>query len=187
MTNSEFMRMEPDDPALWKMHAEAVHRLLEDMGAHVDLTGLELVRLVRILGHQFDRSASVSGEDAGVTGPRWRLLLRLMAEEKRTPGEGMSPGYLSRCQSVSKNTISTLLRGLEDDGLVERALDPGDRRSFRIQLTPAGRDLVRKSTPARLARLNELVAELTPEERSHLIALLTRLNRSLARYTPAND
>jgi DNA-binding MarR family transcriptional regulator len=187
MTNSEFLQMERDDPALWKMHAEAVNHLMEDLGAHVDLTGLELVRLIRILGHQFDRAASVSADDAGVTGPRWRLLLRLMAEEMHAPGEGMSPGYLSRCQSVSKNTISTLLRGLEDDGLVERALDTADRRSFRIQLTPAGRDLVRKSTPARLARLNELIAELTSEERSHLITLLTRLNRSLARHAPSND
>jgi len=185
--------MEEEDAGLWRMHAEVVSQLMEDLGAKDDLTGLELVRLIRMLGHQYERAAAPSAEHAALTGPRWRLLLRLMAEERRSPGEGMSPGFLSRCQSVSKNTISTLLRGLEDEGLVARALDPEDRRSFRIRLTPTGRELIRTSTPARLARLNALITDLSPEERSQLISLLNRLYRSLARHAaqaapaPATD
>ena len=67
----------------------------------------------------------------------------LYVEEQRGKSLGLPPSYLSRCQDVTKNTISVLLRGLEDQGWIERTLDPDDRRVFRIRLTPAGRELIR--------------------------------------------
>ena len=60
----------------------------------------------------------------------------------------MSPTHLSRCQSVSKNTISSLIGGLEEQGLVERELDRDDKRVFRIHLTDAGRQAVRRPRPS---------------------------------------
>ena len=93
---------------------------------------------------------------------------------------GISPTHLSRCQNVSKNTISSLLRGLEDQGLVERTLDPADRRGFHIRLTESGRVLVRTTVPEHLAFLNTLAADLTPADRDQLLALLDKLHRSIA-------
>jgi DNA-binding MarR family transcriptional regulator len=175
--------VQDEGPGPLAMHAEAVRHLKEDLGPRADLTGLELVHLIRMLGYQYDRAAFSSAAGPAVTGPRWRLLLRLRAEEQHPSGKGMSPGDLSRCQEVSKNTISTLLRGLEEDQLVERALDSEDRRSFRIRLTPRGRELIRKSAPARLGRLNELISDLSAGERKQLVSLLTRLHQSVVRHT----
>ena len=97
----------------------------------------------------------------GALGPRWVLLFRLLAEERCGCGEGISPTHLSQRQNVSKNTISVLLRGLEEQGLIERTLVPDDRRAFQIRLTAAGRTLVETTAPAHIAFLNEMTAGLT--------------------------
>ena len=161
-------------------HAAAFKELLGSLGEGVDPSGIELVRLIHMVGNLYANEAENRIHGVAMSGSRWRLLLRLFMEERLGRTEGLAPGYLSRCQSVSKNTISVLLRGLEGHGWVERTLDPEDRRVFRIRLTPAGRELIRTSAPERLAHLNTLVDDLTVEERGQLIRLLSKLHRSLA-------
>ena len=137
---------------------EAVHKLF----GGIDLTGLEMLRLVRITSNLYEVATDEQLEAAGLSGPRWRLLLRLHREEVGGDAGGMSPTHLSRCQNVSKNTISALLRGLEEQGLVERTLDPEDKRAFRIRLSEAGRQMVITTAPRHLAYLNELANALEP-------------------------
>ncbi len=93
--------------------------------------------------------------------------------------EGITPTELSHFQRVSKNTISALLRGLEEQGLIQRNLDSEDLRVFRIQLTDAGRALVLNTAPNRIAGLNKLLSGLNPEEREQLILLLEKLRLEL--------
>jgi DNA-binding MarR family transcriptional regulator len=152
---------------------------LGDLMSGIEPTGFEIVRLLRAVGNQYAQEMASTQSAAGMSGPRWHLLLRLYVEEQRGKSLGLPPSYLSRCQDVTKNTISVLLRGLEDQGWIERTLDPDDRRVFRIRLTPAGRELIRTSTPARLAHLNALVNDLGADDRRQLIRLLTKLHRSL--------
>lgn len=160
-------------------HEAVLREVIGDLTSGVDLTGFEIVRLLRAVGNQYAQEAASAHAGTGMSGPRWHLLLRLYVEEQRGKSVGLPPSYLSRCQDVTKNTISVLLRGLEDQGWIERTLDPDDRRRFRIRLTPAGRELIRTTAPARLAHLNALVDDLGAEERNHLIRLLTKLHRSL--------
>src|SRR5436190_11066829 len=47
-------------------------------------------------------------------------------------------GHLDRAQSV----VSDIVTHLEEDGLVERQDDPGDRRRRLVWLSPAGRELL---------------------------------------------
>ena len=124
------------------------------------------------------------GSQLDLSGPRWGLLMRLHLEEARGNCDGITPTALSRVQSVSKNTISALLRGLEDQGLIQRALDPQDRRLFRIQLTPHGREVVRQEAPARVQHLNRLAQSLTDSERQELADLLWKLFSSIYKNCP---
>ncbi len=110
--------------------------------------------------------------------PAIACFLRLYMEEKRTGG-GVSPSYLSNTQNVSRNTISALLRSLEDQGLILRTLDPDDRRQFNIQLSEAGRELVINSTPTHVNFLNQIIADLSSEEQNQLADLLVKLHGSL--------
>ena len=161
-------------------HAQAIRSLVQSLAGDAEMTGLELIRWLHMVTNAYAGAADEQLRDAGLSGPRWVLLFRLLAEERCGCGEGISPTHLSQRQNVSKNTISVLLRGLEEQGLIERTLVPDDRRAFQIRLTDAGRTLVETTAPAHIAFLNEMTAGLTAEENAQLIDLLQKLHRSLS-------
>ncbi len=143
--------------------------------------GVDLVRLIRMLANAYDVLLEAQMRDENLSIPRWRLLIHLYAAE--LCGEGaVSPTRLSHVQNVSKNTISALLRSLEEDGLIERELDRDDRRQFRIRLSAAGRELIARTTPRYVRYLNALVADLDAEEIERLQALLAKLHASLIHH-----
>ncbi len=152
---------------------------VKDLVGLEDTSGIEVLSLVRMLMSLFEMAESQDQCQVDLSGPRWGLLMRLMAEEKLGQKGGITPTSLSHFQGVSKNAISSLLRGLEEQGYIQRTLDPGDYRIFRIQLTPAGRELVQSIAPKRLGYLNQLTSGLTAEEREELINLLTKLYQSV--------
>jgi len=149
-------------------------------------SGIEIANLVRLIANKYETLAEQNSDPAHLSGPRWGLLLRLLAEEEHG-NQRTTPTYLSRCQNVSKNTISSLLRGLEDQGLITRQLDNGDRRFFWITLTPHGRALIHETAPGRIERMNQLVSRLTPEEQVQLSDLLARLYRSMIETSQSTE
>ncbi len=168
-------------------HAQHVRAMVNNLAPGADPAGVELMRLIRAAANQYDALIDERLRDAGLSGPRWGLLLRLIAHEHHEGPAGMTPTELSRCQNVSKNTISTLLGSLEAQGLVTRDLDPNDKRVFRIRLTEEGRSLVRTTAPAHVSNLNRLIAGLSPQERAQLADLLEKLITSMTRAAQELD
>jgi DNA-binding MarR family transcriptional regulator len=164
-------------------HLQLMHdhlrRHIRELAGLEDTSGIELFGLMRMLMNLCEAIETQHLSESDLSGPRWGLLLRLFAEEQHGRADGVSPSALSRFQRVSRNTISALLRGLEEQGLVQRALDADDRRRFRIQLTAAGRELLQSTAPQRIHYLNHMVSGLSKLERQQLIGLLTKLYRSL--------
>jgi DNA-binding MarR family transcriptional regulator len=144
-----------------------------------DTSGIELFGLLHRTAHISEMLDNQAFGDFAISGPRWRLLMRLLADEHLGNRDGITPTALSHGQRVSKNTISALLRGLEEQGLIQRTLDPNDLRVFRIQLTDAGRELIFTTAPQRMNGLNQLLAGFSPQETRQLIELLERLQTSL--------
>lgn len=160
-------------------HGGAVRDMVQRFAGDVDPSGVEIGRLVRMVCNMYEARIDEGLREQGLSGPRWGLLLRMYAEEERGHAGGMSPTHLSRCQNVSKNTISSLIGGLEEQGLVARELDREDKRVFRIHLTDEARHLVRDNAPEHIAYLNTLAGGLTGDEREQLIRLLEKLVASL--------
>jgi DNA-binding MarR family transcriptional regulator len=79
------------------------------------------------------------------------LLLPLFEED------GLRVGELARRAGLSKQTLTTMVRLLERDGLVTRRPDPRDARAARIHLTARARRF-RPVAESVLAELEELVA-----------------------------
>lgn len=163
-----------------------IHMMQDHVREHVreltgleDTSGIELFGLMRMMMNLCEAIETEHLRELDVSGPRWGLLMRLFAEEQDGGVDGITPSSLSRFQRVSRNTISALLRGLEEQGLIQRALDRSDRRRFRIQLTAAGRQLLESTAPKRIEHLNRMVSGLSRAEREQLIALLSKLYRSL--------
>jgi DNA-binding MarR family transcriptional regulator len=61
------------------------------------------------------------------------VLLPLFEED------GLRIGEVARRARLSKQTMTTMVRLAERDGLVERRQDERDRRATRVHLTPKGR------------------------------------------------
>jgi len=165
------------------------HQVLPDFLAQhgiSELHGVEVMRLIHLLANTYEAATSERMSNDNLSGPRWHLILHLWTAE-RMGVAWVGPTQLSKTQQVSKNTISSHLRALEEQGLIERELDPEDRRQFRIRLSETGRALVQAATPGRVRFLNGLTADLTKQEVEQLTALLRRLLRSLVRQGGLED
>lgn len=148
---------------------------MEEMSNGSDIRGIEIAGTIRMLTRFFDLAVRQSTAYSELSGPRLGILLRLMVEDA-----GINPTHLSHMQNVKKNTISALISGLEEQGLVERSVDPVDKRGYIIRITPSGRELVKSTAPGRFEFMNHAVASLTSEEKDHLLVLLNKLHVSLA-------
>ncbi|MBB5374722.1 DNA-binding MarR family transcriptional regulator [Deinococcus metalli] len=132
------------------------------------LTFITLSRAQSLLGTAVRSTAA----RAGLTSGTRDVLFTLYRSE---PPQGLPPGELAALLAVSPATITGCADTLEERGLLTRTLDPDDRRSWRIALTDAGRDLVRTHLPEHLAFERQLLAALTPDETAALEALLRKL------------
>ena len=160
-------------------------QLLAESGvAHVH--GMEILRLVKVCAGAYDRILGERMRDEEITLPQWRILIRLYLAERNDQAT-LSPTDLAHSQCLSKNTISSHLRALEESRLIERHLDPNDLRAFRIRLTPDSRALIQASIPQYFEFLNNLVGQLSAEEREMLQRLLTGLLESLQREREDNS
>ena len=144
-----------------------VHKQVKQLFDIDDTSGIELFATIQRVGQLGEMIDCLPVDGVDLSGPRFRLMLRLLIDEQMGSVEGLTPTSLSHTQRVSRNTISALLRGLEDQGLIQRALDPKDLRTFRIQLTPQGREMILKTAPNRIRGLNHMLSALTNSSASN--------------------
>ncbi len=118
--------------------------------------------------------------EVDLTWAKFRLLMSLQRAEKSDALDGMQPSDLSEMQGISRNAVSALIAGLEQDGLISRKLHGSDRRKFVIRLTPRGRKFVRAKLDDQFQLVSHCFDALSEEERNCLSEFLVRLHRSLA-------
>ncbi len=136
---------------------------------------IRLVGLLHRVGHALYQLAENSLAKTGLSYAQYRLLTQLLFHEQCEHGTALNPSELSERQGVSRNTISALIRNLEAEGLVERALDEQDRRRFLIRLTEAGRQRVHNHATHHFHILHAGFSTLSPAEQAELSSLLERL------------
>ncbi len=73
---------------------------------------------------------------------------------------------------VTSAAASQLIDRLVQNGFVERAENPDDRRERRITLTDKGRELIKQSIEERYRWVEDLVAALSEEEKQAVVELL---------------
>jgi len=161
-----------------EMHKQLKQHLLKYV-KNEDIQGMELSSLIRILANIYSAAIAQKAGPDELSGPRMGILLRLMIADESGSSFGISPTQLSHYQHVKKNTISSLLRGLEESSLIERMPDPQDKRAFMIRITQKGKQLVKTVGPERLKMMNDLASDLTDEEKKQLITLLDKLRKSM--------
>ena len=104
------------------------------------------------------------------------LILRMLLEAPRRSSE------LVEALVLDHSTIARQVGALEKNGLVSRAPDPEDRRSFVIAATRKGQALCAEMSGIRVERIQALLESWSVEDQRLLVASLSHLNDSLMQW-----
>lgn len=108
------------------------------------------------------------------------LDLHVLSYAEKHPQHTM--GEMREAVDVPQSTLTSMIDRLEEQGLIRRAINPRDKRSFRIMLTAAGRAVQREHH-----RVDRLIAGRILEAlgdaraRTQFVQLLARMSRNLQR------
>ena len=152
---------------------------LDSIDANVAPQAIRLMGDMRRISHSIHQISSASIANSGLTEAQYQVLMSLFMSEHIEDRSELNPSEISKWRGTSRNTISSLIRGLEDDGLVERHLDQQDRRKFNISLTENGRSIISKYAHLQFRSVGNSFNKLTQEEQDTLSSLLNKLNQNL--------
>ncbi len=94
-------------------------------------------------------------------------------------GEALSQRDLARRLRLEKSTVSRLVAEMEQEGLLVRDRDPGNRRYYRLRLTERGRAAHARMATGFHDRYERLVSGMSTAEREALLVGLPALIRVL--------
>lgn len=145
-----------------------------------------------------------ASEHLTLAGQLFEALSTVRRQVRRRTGRPWPPGALSGSQielvrlvrrepdlpvsaaaerlGLAGNTVSTLVRQLVDAGVLQRAVDPGDRRVARLTVTAAARRRIEGWRDRRLDSAARALARLDAADRAalaHAVPALDRLATAL--------
>jgi DNA-binding MarR family transcriptional regulator len=106
--------------------------------------------------------------------PREFALLRAVSAS-----EGESQQAIGGRLKIPPSRMVAFVDALEARGLLERRLNPDDRRTRELHLTDAGRELLGRAFQVAVGHERDLCAELSAAEREQLLDLLQRVGLRL--------
>src|SRR5215471_18977917 len=109
----------------------------------------------------------------GMTRAKWAVLARL------DRFEGLKQTELAEMLDLQPISLTRLLDGLADNGLIERRPDPDDRRAKRLYLTPAARPLLERLTDLGEDLMATALAGLDAAEVEAVLGNLTTVKENL--------
>lgn len=137
----------------------------------------DFLRRLWQLNQAMERVSSGMEKRLGITAQQ-RLIIRCVG---RYPG--LTAGRLARLLHLDPGTVSASLARLEKKGLLQRRRDPRDARRASLGLTTAGRELDRPEDGTIEAAVEQLLADVRPEELTTAGAVVERLTGLLRNQT----
>lgn len=101
--------------------------------------------------------------------PQWRVMAVLGRYEP------ISANEVCELTVMDKVAVSRAVQAMLRRGLVERTVDPSDRRRSALRLSRRGRAIHNEIVPMAVEYERRLLQSITPEERGLLDSLLKRL------------
>ncbi|WP_271985488.1 MarR family winged helix-turn-helix transcriptional regulator [Pseudoclavibacter terrae] len=130
---------------------------------------------------EFVRWISWAQMKAGEDWTRERELTRSQSFvlDSLVQSPGASQSELARRSRTTPASVSSLLRGLEGRGLIERRTEGGDERTKRVYATAAGAALIAGFEEAMVAADETILAPLDADERAAFQKLLAKITAQL--------
>lgn len=119
---------------------------------------LHLQRAARAIGRRFDDAL----RPLELTNGQYSLLVSLNRPEPPRLGD------VAFLLAMDRTTLTANLKPLQRRGLLEVTADPSDKRSRRLSLTDAGRDLLTRAVPIWRATHDEIDAMLPNQNEDEL-------------------
>jgi DNA-binding MarR family transcriptional regulator len=129
---------------------------------------LHLQRAARALARRFDEAF----RPLGITNGQFSILTSLNRPDRPRIGE------VADLLAMDRTTLTAALKPLQRAGWVEVAVDPADARSRRMELTAAGREVVRLALPVWRQTHAELAQDHPTFELDQIRASLGQLSAS---------
>jgi DNA-binding MarR family transcriptional regulator len=138
----------------------------------VDASPMAVVFRVKRLARTFERATAKNFASLDLEPGEFDLLATL---RRAGPPHQMSAGALGRALMITSGSVTNRVDRLEDRDLIRRTDDPDDRRGVLVELTTKGLRAVDGALERHLAIEHELIAALSPAQRTQLADLLRRL------------
>jgi DNA-binding MarR family transcriptional regulator len=104
------------------------------------------------------RRAREEDRALGITPARLSALSVVVFRGPLTIGE------LAQAEGVRSATMTGIVTGLEEQGLVRRRPDDRDRRAVRVEATPAGKRMIARGRTRRIGAVAQRLGELADED-----------------------
>lgn len=139
--------------------------------------GLGLHDVARMLRREFDRRARAQG----LTRARWQVLWSLSHRE------GIHQAGLAEIMDVAPISLTRQLERLEEEGLVERRVDPSDRRRLRLYLTDQAAPALERLRELATGVRDQALAGIEADDIETLMRVLARMRANLCQRTEKEE
>jgi len=133
----------------------------------------DLVVLLYDVARQMRTYADQVAQAHGLTRAQMVILARLEQQPD------VSQSDLAAAAEVAPMTIARLIDRLETLGLVERCIDPRDRRVWRLRLAPAATPLLLEIRRFRTKLRTVMIAGIDPDALSAMTAGLRQIKQNV--------
>jgi DNA-binding MarR family transcriptional regulator len=149
----------------------------DDFGFHAELDRA-MTDFVRLARHPALTERMSEGIDPRIDR---RLLVILNLIVDRGP---LRAADLVDLLAVDQSTVSRQLAALDQHGLVDREVDPRDRRASLVEASAYGHEVIDRARGAWRRMLADLTAEWSPDLREAFLLALRDLANGLAAMVP---
>nr|WP_226892788.1 MarR family transcriptional regulator [Phycobacter azelaicus] len=112
--------------------------------------------------------------DFATTLPRFDVMAALVQHE-----EGLKMSQLSGVLKVSNGNVTGIVERLVEDGHVQRAPVPGDRRASLVRMTEQGRKEFARQAAAHEGWIDQMFADVPPDAAQGMSEALDAVARRL--------
>jgi DNA-binding MarR family transcriptional regulator len=90
-------------------------------------------------------------------------------------GKETTAGSLSTALEVSTGRVASALKNLEKKNLIQRYVDPADRRRVLVKMTDRGKAFCEQKKEEGISKMEELLLRLGQEDAQELVRLMGRM------------